>query len=60
LGTGVTRVDIAPYFDLRRGLWIPSVTEWVETTFWGVEGPEGFEEYARAVEASRFLALAAH
>jgi hypothetical protein len=38
---------IAPYFDLRRALWIPAVLVWGETTCWGVEGPEGFEEYER-------------
>ncbi len=48
---------IAPYFSLARALWIPAVyLEDAETdALRRVEGPEGFEEYERAVGASRFL-----
>src|SRR5262249_13808182 len=50
---------VAPYFDLRRALWIPAVLTWDAT---GVsrreEGPRGFASYQQAAEASRFLARA--
>ena len=46
-----------PYFSLARGLWIPRVITWDPQTgfFDSVDGPEGFTEYHRAVEASWFL-----
>jgi hypothetical protein len=32
---------IAPYIDLRRGLWIPSMTVWTETTVRSEDGAGG-------------------
>jgi hypothetical protein len=49
---------VAPYLHLRRALWIPRV--YLPEGHLGapreVHGPEGFECYAQAVEASQFLA----
>jgi ABC transporter substrate binding protein len=49
------------YFDLDRGLWIPrAYFDEMDAREWRwreVEGPEGFADYARVVQASRFLAL---
>ncbi len=48
---------LSPYFSLERGAWFPRVLTWdLETGFFeSVEGPEGFRDYRRALEASRFL-----
>ncbi|MGH2362464.1 MAG: hypothetical protein ACRDGM_18220, partial [bacterium] len=39
----------APYFDMRSGLWIPTVVTWDYETglFARVEGPRGFKNVAR-------------
>lgn len=47
----------SPYFSLERRAWFPRVLTWDPETgfFESVEGPEGFREYGRALEASRLL-----
>ncbi len=46
----------APYFDMRSGLWIPTVLTWDRETgfFARVEGPRGFETWREAEEAAGF------
>jgi hypothetical protein len=48
----------APYFSLVRAAWVPCALRWDEATgeFQRLEGPDGFQDYRQAVEASRFLA----
>ncbi len=45
-------------FEDGSAAWVPCVVLWDERTdeLRRVEGPEGFQDYRQAVEASRFLA----
>lgn len=57
VNSGSDRGVIAPYFCFFRAAWIPYAVRWDPETgvFEGVEGPQGFRDYARALEAAKFL-----
>jgi hypothetical protein len=48
----------SPYLDIVTGLFVPQLISWDPESgeFTRVEGPNGFETWGEAEEASRFLA----